>query len=937
MSATLAIGELADLLLAGEASAVSSALLEAGAEPDEVVSGLARELTRRVHMDREAAERAAGLLVGLADRWCGPAGRARARVALAHALNYADRLEDALRVLDGGTLSWWPDLPEAVVAEVSLARVHALARLARLDEAAGEAERAQGAFARSAQPQLAAKALVNLGVVRRMQERPEDALACLTAALAVLRADAPAAAQIESNRAHALLDLERYAESTRAFEASRDAFALAGLERAAAIADGNLGDAYRRMGRLREAIAAYERAAAALDKSGDQSERARLACERAEVLARLGLLGEAIDAFAAALPTLTSIGLTHEAARAWLGMAQAYAERGADDLAAGAAARAVRAFESLNAGRGLAQTLVVSARLALRAGRASEATGHVERACALLADRPVALGTARAALAEAKLMEGDVPAALGLAALLDEQASASGLSWSELEAARTRAKVCLACGDRAGALRAYRRAINAAERLRHALGAEWLRSAFVGSQAGLFDEAIAAATGPAGGDAEAVLELCEAHSSRGLLDLVTVGDALLDRWRGRADGGRRDEAGELIEGVLRLRAIYDAVQTRDDPGPGWLERAARAERKLQEAELRVSALSPGWLSQRPATTAELMGELGEAEALLCTVPAHGVWHAVVVRATGARLVRLGEVEAVRSAGARLGFAVRRSVAMIASGSALSSGAVACERALAELRGLLVRAELVEALAGVRSVVVVPREELFGLPWAALLPGGTAVRVSPSASVWHSLRTRERAGARGGGQGAGRRGVLVCGVSDGLAPQMDEEARAVARAIGDDEPLLGEGATFEAFAARAAGAGLIHLACHGAFAEDVPMQARLRFSDRTVTARELLSLELSGATVVLSGCETVAIGVSRGNEVLGTVRALLAAGAARVVGSLWPVVDRAACAHFEQLHAGGEADVARGLSIAQTRWREAGESAAVWAAYAVFGV
>src|SRR4051812_1111055 len=61
----------------------------------------------------------------------------------------------------------------------------------------------------------------------------------------------------------------------------------------------------------------------------------------------------------------------------------------------------------------------------------------------------------------------------------------------------------------------------------------------------------------------------------------------------------------------------------------------------------------------------------------------------------------------------------------------------------------------------------------------------------------------------------------------------------------------------------------------------------------LTVYELMGLHIDADLVVLSACRTGQGETTRGDDVLGLTRALLATGARAVVVSLWPVDDLAA--------------------------------------------
>nr|MBA3585642.1 CHAT domain-containing protein [Gemmatimonadota bacterium] len=102
--------------------------------------------------------------------------------------------------------------------------------------------------------------------------------------------------------------------------------------------------------------------------------------------------------------------------------------------------------------------------------------------------------------------------------------------------------------------------------------------------------------------------------------------------------------------------------------------------------------------------------------------------------------------------------------------------------------------------------------------------------------------------------------------------------------------VGEEATVEALRGAAPGSGTLHLACHGLFRSDNPMFSALKLHDGWLTAADVMNLDLPGALVTLSACESGRSGVIGGDEILGLTRAFLGTGAATLVVSLWLVQD-----------------------------------------------
>jgi len=142
-------------------------------------------------------------------------------------------------------------------------------------------------------------------------------------------------------------------------------------------------------------------------------------------------------------------------------------------------------------------------------------------------------------------------------------------------------------------------------------------------------------------------------------------------------------------------------------------------------------------------------------------------------------------------------------------------------------------------------------------------------------------------------------ALALSVADPSIPAVTEEARAVARHLPYAEVLSDERATLEVLRAKAPGCGVLHLACHGMFRSDNPMFSSLKLHDGWLTAADVLRLDLEGALVTLSACESGRNEVFAGDELIGLTRAFLGAGAATLVASLWLVQDQTTARLMEE--------------------------------------
>lgn len=216
------------------------------------------------------------------------------------------------------------------------------------------------------------------------------------------------------------------------------------------------------------------------------------------------------------------------------------------------------------------------------------------------------------------------------------------------------------------------------------------------------------------------------------------------------------------------------------------------------------------------------------------------------------------------------------------------------------------------LAGIRLLCIIPHLMLHHFPLHALGDSGAtlldemAIYYSPSATVAIRLAQGVHAGEVTGGARA-----VVAGDSLGDLPHARVEAEHVGRLLGV-QPLIGTKATLSAVLAQLPGVRLAHFACHGYLRIDDPAGSAVLLADGALAASKLKDIGLDCDLLVLSGCDTGFQPLERTLEVGGLPSALIAAGARRAVGCLWPVNDQATerlFTVFYQELTGGSMDVA----------------------------
>jgi CHAT domain-containing protein len=213
-------------------------------------------------------------------------------------------------------------------------------------------------------------------------------------------------------------------------------------------------------------------------------------------------------------------------------------------------------------------------------------------------------------------------------------------------------------------------------------------------------------------------------------------------------------------------------------------------------------------------------------------------------------------------------------------------APALDRALDRL-SQLVLSPLTHALERADHVVLVPHGQLHTLPFHALRFRGVplieriAVTYAPSAGVFLNALRRDG--------GPPERPLVLAPDLPGL-PWVDDEAVRIGQLFPDAIVLRGRRATLGALRRNARRCDALHLATHGVFRADNPAFSALELADGWLSVGELAELSGDRALVTLSACHTAMSGIGPGDELVGLTRAVLGAGSAALLASLWAVDD-----------------------------------------------
>lgn len=846
-----------------------------------------------------------------------------------------------------------------------------------------------------------ARTLNYLGLVLG-QDDPRQAIAPYEAALALFRQTGDRRQQgVVLNNLGGVQD--QLGEPQRALEHYRQALRLqrdlgdVGQE---ALVWNNIAAVYRRTGRLQDALEAFDRALAGLRGTADRAGEASVLNNLGITHLRLGDTARAFGELQEALrlrrasqdrrgeaTTLHNLGLVRAGQGQW-------------ELAAAFHEQALALRRATGDRGGEAATLYELGRTAGELGRTNAARHSLEAALAILAETGNRWreGLARAALGQVLTDSGEPAPAVDQLARALELLRAAGDPIGESEALLGLARAERAAGpsrpSRPSQMEALVRAEGHAaaalallEPLRANLDSAGLRTAFLSRHGDAFEVAVDLALEldrrhPGAGWAARALERSEQARARTLLDLLRQAGA----------GRRRGVSSALLTRQSRLLDRLNAkVEQRrlllDRQGTRAGGDARRLAGELREVQRQLEAVESALRRQSAGRYALALPRPLRAVAIQALLDGDTM---LLEYALGTERSALWAVTRDRIESFEL---PAREVIETLARQAYESFSTLDPRprdeeaaAVARLSGLLF-GPVAPRLAGQRLVIVADGA-LHYLPFAALQqPGGTEpllvrheVVSLPSASALAVQRQTlagqsDMAKTLAGRSLAGRSLAIladpVFGPPDPRLPRMAEtgpaagfdrlawsgrEAESIAAQAPAGETLLALGfdASRDTALDRLRGYRLVHFATHGVLDSAHPELSALVLSLRGPDGRpregmlrlpEIYNLDLDAELVVLSGCRTALGPQIRGEGLVGLARGFFAAGARRLVASLWQVQDRASAELMERfyrrlLHGPPEQRMrpAAALRAAQLELRaDPGRRAPYyWAAFAAYG-
>ncbi|MDA8125746.1 MAG: CHAT domain-containing protein [Deltaproteobacteria bacterium] len=437
-----------------------------------------------------------------------------------------------------------------------------------------------------------------------------------------------------------------------------------------------------------------------------------------------------------------------------------------------------------------------------------------------------------------------------------------------------RAKIYLAEGRKNTAEELLKKAIEVIEKQRSSINSEAGRIGFVGDKQRAYAELTALYL--ADGRYAEAFAYVERSKARALVDLlasqkdITVRDGLAAQSKAiLAELAKAEDTLAVVakadaqEGQRKTRAVVVALK-----------------KELQEKTPELAAL----VSVTIPSPAEIQGKLKDDETLLEYYCTGQEWYVFIVtgRTIGAQKLPVTDLENILEA-------LRKNIT---------------SQNLPEFQryGRMLHRQLFSLAAPAiktTKLIIVPHGSLHYLPFAALFDGNEylldrfTIRMLPSASVLGFLKERTN---------RGERGALIFGNPKLDDPKYDlkfaqDEALALGRIMPQSNVLLRSEASKTRLQNLGGRYSVIHLAVHGLFDQDKPLDSTLllaadRDNDGLLRAGDLYHLSLDADLVTLSACETALGKVATGDDLVGFTRGFLYAGARSLISSLWQVDDEA---------------------------------------------
>ncbi len=471
-------------------------------------------------------------------------------------------------------------------------------------------------------------------------------------------------------------------------------------------------------------------------------------------------------------------------------------------------------------------------------------------------------------------------------------------------------------GDNKRAIELYSRAIDVIEAQRSTINTEASKIGFLGNKQHIYHRTISALL--SSGDQNSAFEYVERAKARALVDMLAANKTL----------AARNRPAEMAALLNQLEDVEAGEAAKNIPTDNTVRtmRSINIKETIKRADPELASL----VSVIPPNLDEIRLSLNSDETLIEYYYEGEHLYAFVLAAsdlTSVRLNGMGLAEEVQN--------YRKALQNPASSDHLEISRRLYDRLLAPVDHLLKS----------NNLVIIPHGILHYLPFGTLASGSGfllerhGISYLPSASVLKFLKEKP----------ANRIGNALIVGNPSLREERyslkyaEQEARIIAEKFPSSRVLVRKEATETGFKYLAGNFRYIHVASHGFFASDSPLDSGLLLAgdeknDGVLSVLDIYSLRLSADLVTLSACETALGKVNPGDDVVGLIRGFLYAGASSIVASLWQVDDAATSELMDRFYTAlTKTDKREALRKAQIDMMKKYEHPFYWAAFQLTGV
>ena len=702
---------------------------------------------------------------------------------------------------------------------------------------------------------------------------------------------------VGNNRGLVLLSLGRGHDALEAFEKALTIFDFDkdGLALKCAQTLGNIGSAHLLMGNYARGLAAFEQVRQSLESLAAQTSKHIALLDLAEAYLSLNLYDEALSVYREADALLNASGMQHDRARSLWGMGAALMAQSQFDEAARVLNVAATLFAAADNAPMRAIVLLRQSVLQATWGHSEAALSKAHDALNAVTEGDWPLQQVYAHLHLADLVLPDVDQTQFHLQACEKLMSRLNLPGLRYLLNQRLGHLKLVMGNYLDAEPLLQAAAHELDQLRAHVTEDRMRVSFATDKVAAYDDLVRLyLSRNVNGDVAHAFATAERAKSRALLALLNKTNEAKPTTDQTLQQVRRNVAQEELNATYTEMLGNAETAPRKRSLPDLQARAIELEREINRIQLQLSANrapQDDRLDQPlslEAIRSQLLADTALVSYYICDETifafvitrdhvhiAHVGQAGISTTPTVARLLQRLSAQWERFRAGRA-FAMRHAAQLEQS----------AQRLLASLYDELFK-PIEPFIQDVQRLIIVPHGLLHQVPFHALFDGSRylierfTISYAPSATVLAICQQRQSPAS---GQS------LVVGVADELIPAAAAEAQAVATVLGTANVLLNEQATLAALRDCTPSCDVVHLACHGLFRAGNPMFSSLKLHDGWLLALDAMQLDLRGALVTLSACESGRSQTLSGDEIVGLMRAFLGAGVASLVVSLWLVQD-----------------------------------------------